>query len=67
MADEVWEVWNAGLISDELATIGWWKSLGICFYISVLSAFQIGWRLQHTATGFAMAGVVSFAVGVCLI
>ncbi len=28
---------------------------------------NLGWRLQHTATGFAAAGVVSVAVGVFLI
>lgn len=24
MADQVWEAWDAGLISDELAAITWW-------------------------------------------
>ena len=24
LADEVWELWNAGLIPDELAAIAWW-------------------------------------------
>ena len=23
-ADQVWELWNAGLISDELGALGWW-------------------------------------------
>jgi hypothetical protein len=24
LADEVWELWNAGLISDDLAAMAWW-------------------------------------------
>ena len=24
MADQVWELWDAGLIGDELAAIAWW-------------------------------------------
>ena len=24
LADEVWELWHAGLIPDELAAIAWW-------------------------------------------
>lgn len=23
-ADQVWEMWNAGLISDEMAAFAWW-------------------------------------------
>ena len=26
LADQVWELWDAGLISDELAAIAWWVS-----------------------------------------
>ena len=33
LADEVWELWNDGLIPDELAAIAWWV---IC-YRSVFS------------------------------
>ena len=24
LADKVWELWNAGVIPDELAAIAWW-------------------------------------------
>ena len=24
LADRVWELWDAGLISDDLATVAWW-------------------------------------------
>ena len=24
LADQVWEAWHAGLISDELAAVAWW-------------------------------------------
>ena len=24
LADQVWELWNAGLIGEELAEIAWW-------------------------------------------
>ena len=24
LADQVWELWNAGLISDDLAALAWW-------------------------------------------
>ena len=24
LADQVWELWNAGLIGDELAALAWW-------------------------------------------
>ena len=35
LADQVWELWNAGIISDELAAFAWWM-------------FAIGRRLQVT-------------------
>ena len=24
LADQVWELWNAGVITDELAALAWW-------------------------------------------
>jgi len=24
LADQVWELWNAGVITDEVAAIAWW-------------------------------------------
>ena len=24
LADQVWELWNAGLITDDLAAMAWW-------------------------------------------
>ena len=29
-ADEVWELWNAGIISDELAAWAWWLTGSGC-------------------------------------
>ena len=29
LADQVWEAWNAGAISDELADLAWW-----CIFIA---------------------------------
>ena len=26
LADQVWELWNAGLIGDDLAALRWWLS-----------------------------------------
>ena len=28
LADQVWELWDAGFISDELATMAWWLMIG---------------------------------------
>ena len=36
MADQVWQMWNAGLISDDLAAWAWW-----------LLAEQISERLER--------------------
>ena len=27
LADQLWELWNAGLISDDLAAWAWWSSV----------------------------------------
>jgi len=50
-SDGIWRVWvdtrvRADLGRDEPEKIqtGWWSALGIGFYFSVLSAFNIGWR-----------------------
>jgi hypothetical protein len=31
LADQVWEAWNAGLMSDELAAWCWWVCANGCF------------------------------------
>ena len=31
LADQVWELWDAGLISDELTAIAWWLCARIGF------------------------------------
>lgn len=28
LADQVWELWNAGLIPDNLAEVAWWRLAG---------------------------------------
>ena len=29
LADQVWDLWNAGAISDELAALAWWRLAGL--------------------------------------
>ena len=43
LADQVWELWNAGLISDNLAALAWWL-------IAVPNVTPIPRDLQSRAT-----------------
>ena len=40
-ADEIWELWDAGLISDDLAALAWWLLASVQGSVCPLSARKL--------------------------